>query len=215
MKLLIEQRDNTSIQVINESADKKYYIEGIFLQTEIKNNNGRIYPREIVLKEVNRYIKEKIDKNRAVGELGHPEEPGINLDKVSHKIESLKESGNDFIGKARILDTPYGKIVKNLIDEGVNFGVSSRGLGSLKNINGKKVVCDDYYIVTPADIVSDPSAPAAYVNGLMEEKEWAWYNGNLILHEKAIKNKVNYLSRTNRLDDKALLQIFEECLNRF
>lgn len=214
MKLLIEKNEFNSMSILTESTDKEktYFIEGVFLQADIKNINERIYPKSIMLKEVNRYIKEKIERNRAIGELGHPDSPLINLDRLSHKIISLKEDGSNFIGRAKILDTPYGKIVKNLIDEGVEFGVSSRGLGSLRESNGSKIVCEDYHLVTPADIVSDPSGPECWANGLMENKEWAWENGKLIERVEMVKDTINKAYRA-KVDEKMLVEMFQKLLN--
>ncbi len=183
MKLFTEQVED--VKYITEGkSDKSLFIEGVFLQSNLKNRNGRIYPKEIMEKEVSRYINESVDRKRAFGELGHPEGPTINLDRVSHMIVSLKESGDNYIGKAKIMDTPQGNIVKNLIKEGAKLGVSSRGMGSIKEQNGVSVVQEDFYLATAADIVADPSAPDAFVNGIMEGKEWVWDNG--ILHESEI-----------------------------
>lgn len=166
------------VKLIVEAAEggngKNYFIEGIFLQTNLKNRNGRMYPKEILQKEVDRYNKEYTAKNRAFGELGHPDSPTINLDRVSHMIKSLKLEGNNFVGRAKIMDTPYGKIVKSLIDEGAQLGVSSRGMGSLVQKNGMNLVQDDFMLATAADIVADPSAPDAFVEGIMEGKEWIY-----------------------------------------
>lgn len=166
------------VKLIVEAAEggtgKNYFIEGIFLQTNLKNRNGRMYPKEILQKEVDRYNKEYTAKNRAFGELGHPDSPTINLDRVSHMIKSLKLEGNNFVGRAKIMDTPYGKIVKSLIDEGAQLGVSSRGMGSLIQKNGMNLVQDDFMLATAADIVADPSAPDAFVEGIMEGKEWIY-----------------------------------------
>lgn len=211
MKLLIERRTEPVNVAVNQE-DKKYYIEGVFLQSNIKNHNGRIYPKEILRKEVDRYIKERVEKNRATGELGHPQNPSINLDRISHKIEWLREDGDNFVGRAKILDTPFGKIAKNLIDEGVEFGVSSRGLGSVKKKDGSDFVCEDFYLVTPADIVSEPSAPDAFVTGLMENQEWAWDNGRLVVLEKEIKSEINQAVREG-LDEKRLLKLFDRILS--
>jgi hypothetical protein len=214
MKLLIEKNEFNSMSILTESTDKEktYFIEGVFLQADIKNINERVYPKSIMLKEVNRYIKEKIERNRATGELGHPDSPSINLDRLSHKIISLKEDGSNFIGRAKVLDTPYGRIVKNLIDEGVEFGVSSRGLGSLRESNGSKIVCEDYHLVTPADIVSDPSGPECWANGLMENKEWAWENGKLIERVEMVKDTINKAYRA-KVDEKMLVEMFQKLLN--
>lgn len=179
MKLIKELTEE--VQFIPEStADgkKNYFIEGIFLQSNLKNRNGRVYPKEIMEKEVRRYMREYVDTKRAFGELGHPDGPSINLDRVSHMIVSLKEDGNNYWGKAKIMDTPMGKIAKNLLDEGAKLGVSSRGLGSLKlNNEGVNEVQNDFYLATAADIVADPSAPDAFVQGIMENKEWMFIDG--------------------------------------
>ena len=176
MKLIKEHTEEVKL-IVEEAKgtkEKQYFIEGVFLQADLKNRNGRMYPKEIMQKEVNRYVKEYVDKNRAFGELGHPDSPSINLDRVSHLIKSLKVEGNNFVGKAKIMDTPYGKIVKSLIDEGAQLGVSSRGLGSLVQRNGVQLVQDDFQLATAADIVADPSAPDAFVEGVMEGAEWIY-----------------------------------------
>ena len=163
-----------------ENGDKSYKIRGIFMQADVKNRNGRVYPMDILEKEVTKYNKNFIKENRAFGELGHPEGPTVNLERVSHMITALHPDGKNFIGEAKIMDTPMGKIVKNLMDEGAKLGVSSRGMGSLKQKGGANVVSDDFYLATAADIVADPSAPNAFVEGIMEGKEWVWNNGSLI-----------------------------------
>lgn len=165
--------------IVEEAGAKSYYIEGPFLQAEIKNRNGRVYPLELLVREVNRYKKEFINENRALGELGHPDSPTINLDRASHLIVELNQSGHDFNGRAKILNTPNGLIVKALIDDGVQLGVSSRGVGSLNTTSQGDVVGDDFYLSTAADIVADPSAPNAFVRGIMEGREWVWQNGKL------------------------------------
>ena len=178
MKLITEEV--SSAEYIVEEADngkKNYKIRGIFMQADMKNRNGRIYPMETLQKEVNRYNKEFVQAKRAFGELGHPDGPTVNLERVSHMITSLTPEGKNFIGEAKIIDTPYGKIVKNLIDEGAKLGVSSRGMGSLENKGGSNYVKSDFYLATAADIVADPSAPEAFVQGIMEGKEWIWDNG--------------------------------------
>ena len=178
MKLITEEV--SSAEYIVEEADngkKNYKIRGIFMQADMKNRNGRIYPMETLQKEVNRYNKEFVQAKRAFGELGHPDGPTVNLERVSHMITSLTPEGKNFIGEAKIMDTPYGKIVKNLIDEGAKLGVSSRGMGSLENKGGSNYVKSDFYLATAADIVADPSAPEAFVQGIMEGKEWIWDNG--------------------------------------
>ena len=188
MKLIKEyvEHDVTPQVLTEEAGGKSYYITGPFLQAELKNRNGRIYPLPILQREVARYTRELVVENRALGELGHPDNPTINLDRVSHRITELTQSGKDFIGKARILDTPNGRIVKALIDDGVRLGVSSRGLGSLRETSEGNVVGEDFYLATAADIVADPSAPNAFVQGIMEGKEWVWQNG--ILTETQIAN---------------------------
>ena len=178
MKLISEYTDQR-LEVLteaNKNGGKKYYIEGIFAQAEQKNRNGRVYPQPVMEKAVGKYVTEQVSKGRAVGELNHPEGPTVNLDKVSHKIESLQFDGNDVVGKASILDTPMGKIVEGLLSGGVNLGVSTRGMGSLQQSNGGVVVKDDF-LLNAIDIVQDPSAPSAFVNGVMEGVEWVWNNG--------------------------------------
>lgn len=182
MKLISEFNDYEVAPVIveaNEKGEKEYFIEGIFMQSEIKNRNGRVYPKEVMQKEVNRYRKEFVEKKRAFGELGHPEGPTINLDKVSHLITTLEEDGNNYIGRAKILSTPNGQIVRNLIDDGAKLGVSSRGLGSLEEKGGAQYVKGDFQLATAGDIVADPSAPEAFVEGIMEGVEWVMENGIL------------------------------------
>jgi len=180
MKLISEQVENVEfIFEEKEGKGKEYKIKGIFLQGEVKNRNGRVYPMEVLDKEVSRYNKEFIEQNRAMGELGHPEGPTVNLDRVSHMITSLKKEGKNYIGEAKIMSTPMGNIVKNLIDDGAKLGVSSRGMGSLVEKGGVKYVNKDFYLATAADIVADPSAPQAFVEGIMEGKEWIWDNGLL------------------------------------
>ena len=182
MKLISEYNDYRLDQVIveqNEKGEKEYFIEGVFMQSEIKNRNGRVYPKAIMDKEVNRYREEFIEKGRAFGELGHPEGPTINLDKVSHLIQSLEADGNNYIGKAKILSTPNGQIVRNLLDDGAKLGVSSRGLGSLEEKGGAQYVKGDFQLATAADIVADPSAPEAFVEGIMEGVEWIMESGIL------------------------------------
>ena len=171
------------VEYITEEKDdggKNYKIRGIFMQADIKNRNGRVYPMEVLDEEVKKYNKNFIQQNRAFGELGHPDGPTVNLERVSHMITSLKPDGKNFIGEAKIMDTPMGKIVKNLMDEGAKLGVSSRGMGSLRQKGGANVVSDDFYLATAADIVADPSAPNAFVEGIMEGKEWVWNNGALV-----------------------------------
>ena len=179
MKLITEQIENVEILVEEKNGKKSLYIEGVFLQGDITNRNGRRYPMETLRKEVDRYTKTFIESSRALGELGHPDGPTVNLDRVSHRIISLKEDGTNFIGKAKILNTPMGKIAQSLLDEGVKLGVSSRGIGSLVKKEGCNIVGDDFMLATAADIVADPSAPDAFVSGIMEGKEWVWDGGRL------------------------------------
>lgn len=200
MKLIREFTESVKYLVETPKGEttKSYFIEGVFLQGEIKNRNGRIYPMDIMRKEVERYTKENIEKNRAYGELGHPDSPTINLDRVSHMIKELKLDGNNYVGKAKIMDTPYGKIVKSLIDEGANLGVSSRGMGSLRAKNdGTQLVQDDFMLATAGDIVADPSAPDAFVRGVMEGKEWVFVDGKFV--EKDIEQVRKEIASTNRI----------------
>ena len=185
MRLIAEEITTVDF-ICEDSKDgkKNYFIEGVFLQAELKNRNNRMYPLKTLSKEVAKYDENYIQKGRALGELGHPDGPSINLDRVSHKILSLKEDGNNFIGRAKLLDTPMGGIAKNLLDEGVKLGVSSRGMGSIRKEENCNVVMDDFMLATAADIVADPSAPDAFVNGIMEGKEWVWDNG--VLKEAAV-----------------------------
>jgi len=180
MKLISEEISNAEYLVEETNGKKDYKIRGVFLQSEIKNRNGRVYPTDILNKEVKRYNAEFINKKRAFGELGHPDGPTVNLERVSHMITKLYPEGKNFIGEAKIMNTPYGKIVKGLIDEGAQLGVSSRGMGSLESRGGANYVKDDFYLATAADIVADPSAPDAFVEGIMENKEWVWDNGVLV-----------------------------------
>ena len=179
MKLITETIEDVQVLTEERNGKKDYKIKGVFMQADIKNRNGRVYPVETLAKEVRRYSKEFIQKKRAFGELGHPDGPTVNLERVSHMITSLKPEGKNFIGEAKIMDTPYGKIVKNLIDEGAVLGVSSRGMGSIQQQGGRNLVGKDFYLATAADIVADPSAPDAFVEGIMEGKEWVWDNGML------------------------------------
>ena len=188
-----------------EGGGKNYKIRGIFMQADIKNRNGRIYPMEVLDEEVRNYNKKFIQQNRAFGELGHPDGPTVNLERVSHMITSLKPDGKNFIGEAKIMDTPMGKIVKNLMDEGAKLGVSSRGMGSLKQKGGANVVSDDFYLATAADIVADPSAPNAFVEGIMEGKEWVWNNGALVeAHVADLKKKFDVKKHQRHVNLEAL-----------
>ena len=214
MKLITETIEN--IEVLTEqnaNGKKDYKIKGIFMQADIKNRNGRIYPVGTLAKEVKRYNEQFINKKRAFGELGHPDGPTVNLERVSHMITSLKPEGKNFIGEAKIMDTPYGKIVKNLIDEGAQLGVSSRGMGSLQSGSQGNVVGKDFYLATAADIVADPSAPDAFVEGIMEGKEWVWDNGILKSMEvEKYKQEIEKTKRAELAEKKA--SIFKDFLNK-
>jgi len=216
MKLIKEHTEvvNYLIEEDKETGKKNYNIEGVFLQSEIKNRNGRVYPVEVLDKEVKRYVKENVKKNRAYGELGHPDSPTINLDRVSHMIKSLKLEGKDFVGKAKIMDTPYGKIVKSLIDEGASLGVSSRGMGSLKTTkDGTSEVQKDFMLATAADIVADPSAPDAFVRGVMEGKEWMFVDGKFVEQDiDAVKSSITKATRSQL--EEAKLYAFAKFLNK-
>ena len=206
MKLISEQIEG--IEYITEEKDngeKSYKIKGVFMQSEVKNRNGRVYPFEVLNKEVKRYNKEYIEEKRAFGELGHPDGPTVNLERASHMITALYPKGKNFIGEAKILKTPMGEIVKNLMDEGAKLGVSSRGMGSLEQKNGANYVKDDFYLATAADIVADPSAPNAFVEGIMEGKEWVWDNGALIEEELVrMKKRINEKVRKKYATQDAL-----------
>ena len=215
MKLISESIEDIDYLIEDGDGKKNYKIRGPFLQAEIKNRNGRIYPLSILEKEVGRYNKEYIQKNRAFGELGHPDGPTVNLERVSHMITGLHPDGNNFIGEAKIMDTPYGKIVKNLIDEGASLGVSSRGMGSLEPRRGVNFVKDDFYLATAADIVADPSAPNAFVEGIMEGKEWIWDNGavkemDIAAYKKQLDMKYQ---RAQAREEKAV-EIFEDFMSK-
>ena len=213
MKLIREEIEQVEVIVESRNGKKNLFIEGVFLQGEIKNRNGRMYPMNTLAREVGRYNENFVQKGRALGELGHPDGPTVNLDRVSHKIVSLKESGNNFIGKAKILSTPMGKIASNLLDEGVKLGVSSRGVGSLNKTNeGYSVVGEDFTLATAADIVADPSAPDAFVDGIMEGKEWVW-DGGIIRERLASKTykRINTLVDQQKLDEQKLT-VFQDFL---
>ena len=211
MKLITETIENVEVITEGKGADKKLYIEGVFLQSEIKNRNGRMYPFSVLEKEVNRYNEEYVKTSRALGELGHPDGPTVNLDRVSHRITSLTAEGNNFIGKAQILDTPMGKIAKSLLEDGVKLGVSSRGMGSIDRREDCNVVMDDFMLATAADIVADPSAPDAFVNGIMEGKEWAWDNG--ILKETEVAKYKRYMNESTRRNlEERTLAVFNDFL---
>ena len=215
MKLICEVNEN--LQIIteaNEAGEKQYFLEGILMQGNIGNKNGRVYPTDTLANEVARYNREFVEQNRAYGELGHPQGPTINLERVSHMIKSLRQEGDNFVGKVKIMDTPYGNIVKNLMKEGAKLGFSSRGMGSLtKRKDGLMEVQKDFYLATAADIVADPSAPHALANGIMEGKEWVWDNGVLIEKEVAqIRSDINegYASKQDR--ETVLLNAFNKFL---
>jgi len=213
MKLIREEIETVEVIVEQRNGKKNLFIEGVFLQGEIKNRNGRMYPISTLASEVNRYNENFVQKGRALGELGHPDGPTVNLDRVSHKITSLRQEGNNFIGKAQILSTPMGNIAKSLLGEGVKLGVSSRGVGSLNKCSeGYSVVGEDFTLATAADIVADPSAPDAFVDGIMEGKEWVWDGG--ILRERYAQKtykRINTLVDQNQLDEQKL-DLFQDFL---
>ena len=218
MKLICEVLEE--VQLITEEKEdgkKDFYIEGVFMQADLKNRNGRIYPMPVMEKEVNRYVKEYVDTKRAFGELGHPEGPQINLDRISHMITELKRDGSNIVGRAKILETPMGNIAKNIIQGGGALGVSSRGMGSLKDKNGIMEVQDDFTLATAADIVADPSAPGAFVNGIMEGVEF-WYDvdGRLKKEQVAYQAKASIedLAKHKKLNEEKLLQVFETYINQ-
>ena len=214
MKLITEEVQKVKFITEGKGANKKMYIEGVFLQGNIKNRNGRMYPVETLAREVNRYNEAFVGKGRALGELGHPDGPTVNLDRVSHKITSLVQEGDNFRGKAQLLNTPMGKIASSLLDEGVMLGVSSRGIGSLKeDRDGCKVVGEDFMLATAADIVADPSAPDAFVSGIMEGKEWIWEGGILREQQAAqTQKRINTLVDQKRLEEKKL-ELFGDFLS--
>jgi len=217
MKLISEHvEDIEYITEADSEGKKNYRIKGVFMQAEVKNRNNRMYPMNVLEKEVKRYNKEYVQQKRAFGELGHPDGPTVNLERVSHMITKLYPDGKNFIGEAKIMDTPYGKIVKNLIDEGAKLGVSSRGMGSLEPQRDMHVVKDDFYLATAADIVADPSAPNAFVEGIMEGKEWIWDNGKIReMDIEAYKRELNMkYARKSARDEKAV-EIFEDFMSKF
>ena len=215
MKLIREEIETCKVVITEGKGGRKnHFIEGVFLQGAIKNRNGRMYRTETLAREVDKYNESYIKNGRSLGELGHPDGPTINLDRVSHLITSLKQEGNNFVGKARILDTPMGNIAKNLLDEGVKLGVSSRGLGSIKEENGIKIVADDFMLATAADIVADPSAPDAFVNGIMEGREWVYAGG--AIHEQTIdqiRGRINNAAQNQMEEIK--LSAFQRLLKSF
>ena len=215
MKLIKELIEEENLQFITEDNDgeKRYYIEGVFMQADVKNKNGRMYGSNMLAEKVEEYSKNFIEKNRAYGELGHPSNPSINLERVSHRIISLRRDGSNFVGKAQVSSTPYGNIVKGLLEDGGKLGVSSRGLGSLMKENGILKVQSDFLIVTPADIVADPSAPDAFVEGIMEGREWVWDNG--IIREKTVEDYKEIVEKTSSKDLKLMkLKLFEDFLSK-
>ena len=213
MKLITETIEDVKILTEEKNGKKLLYIEGVFLQSELKNRNGRMYPFSVLEREVQRYNEEYVKSKRALGELGHPDGPTINLDRVSHRITDLHAEGNNFIGKAQILDTPMGNIAKNLLGEGVQLGVSSRGMGSIQKKEDCNVVADDFMLTTAADIVADPSAPDAFVNGIMEGKEWVWDNG--ILKESKVDKYQRYIDGASRRElEERTLKVFEDFLGK-
>ena len=208
MKLICEvnEQDVQYITEANENGQKDYKIKGVFMQGEIKNRNGRVYPMQVLDEQVKKYTENYVNQNRAYGELGHPSGPTINLERVSHMITDLTKEGNNYIGEAKIMDTPYGKIVKNLMDEGAKLGVSSRGMGSLKQNGNSQVVQKDYHLATAADIVADPSAPDAFVEGIMEGKEWIWDNG--VLREAQVNEYKEEINKTSKADETNFLAFY-------
>jgi len=211
MKLITESIEDVQVLVEESNGKKNLYIEGVFLQGDIKNRNGRVYPFSVLEREVGRYNESYVSAGRALGELGHPDGPTVNLDRVSHKIVSLRAEGSNFIGKAQILSTPMGNIAKSLLESGVKLGVSSRGMGSIEEKNGANYVRDDFMLATAADIVADPSAPDAFVNGIMEGKEWVWDNG--ILKESKVAKYQRYISEATRKNiEERSLKVFEDFL---
>ena len=214
MKLITEVYESLEyLSEANEDGEKEFFIEGVFMQANQKNRNGRIYPTEVLQREVARYNKEYVEKNRAFGELGHPQGPTINLERVSHMIKELKQDGDNFMGKAKIMDSPYGNIVKNLIREGASLGVSSRGMGSLKAKNGVNEVQSDFYLATAADIVADPSAPDAFVEGIMEGVEWVYEGGKWV--EQFVEQSQKQINTVSKADlEQTKLKIFENFLKK-
>lgn len=215
MRLIREINENVDIIVeAKEDGNKNYFLEGVFLQSDLKNRNGRVYPFETLQKEVGRYTKNFIEQNRAFGELGHPEGPTINLERVSHMIKSLVVDGKNFVGRAKVMtETPYGKIVKNLIDEGAKLGVSSRGMGSIMQRKDEAIVKDDFYLATAADIVADPSAPDAFVSGVMESREWIYESG--IWKEQELEKVKDAIDNSNRTDrEKVKMEGFVELMGK-
>ena len=214
MKLISESLENVKFLTEEDDNGKKSYkIKGVFMQGNIKNRNGRVYPTDVLEQEIKRYDEKFIQKNRAYGELGHPEGPTVNLDRVSHMVTSLDRDGDNFIGEAKIMNTPMGKIVKNIMDEGGTLGVSSRGMGSLEQKNGANYVKPDFMLAAAADIVADPSAPKAFVNGIMEGKEWVWNNGALV-EEELVQMQREFDVKQSKMDEKRKALAFAKFLKR-
>ena len=214
MKLISEHLDQIEFITEDDSEGKKNYkIKGVFMEADVKNRNNRMYPMQVLEKEVKRYNKEYVQQKRAFGELGHPDGPTVNLERVSHMITKLYPDGKQFVGEAKVMDTPYGKIVKNLIDEGAKFGVSSRGMGSLEPRRDMHVVKDDFYLATAADIVADPSAPNAFVEGIMEGKEWVWDNG-IVKEVDIAKYRAELRKESKRLEEKKV-EVFKKFMSNF
>ena len=214
MKLISEHLDQIEFITEDDSEGKKNYkIKGVFMEADVKNRNNRMYPMQVLEKEVKRYNKEYVQQKRAFGELGHPDGPTVNLERVSHMITKLYPDGKQFVGEAKVMDTPYGKIVKNLIDEGAKLGVSSRGMGSLEPRRDMHVVKDDFYLATAADIVADPSAPGAFVEGIMEGKEWIWDNG-IVKEVDIAQYRAELRKESKRLDEKKA-EVFKKFMSNF
>ncbi len=214
MKLIAEHLDNIEFITEDDSEGKKNYkIRGVFMEADVKNRNNRMYPMQVLEKEVKRYNKEYVQQKRAFGELGHPDGPTVNLERVSHMITKLYPDGKQFVGEAKVMDTPYGKIVKNLIDEGAKLGVSSRGMGSLEPQRDMHIVKDDFYLATAADIVADPSAPNAFVEGIMEGKEWIWDNG-IVKEVDIAQYRAELRKESKRLEEKKI-KLFNEFMSNF
>ena len=214
MKLISEHLDSIEFITEDDSEGKKNYkIRGVFMEADVKNRNNRMYPMQVLEKEVKRYNKEYVQQKRAFGELGHPDGPTVNLERVSHMIAKLYPNGKQFVGEAKVMDTPYGKIVKNLIDEGAKLGVSSRGMGSLEPRRDMHVVKDDFYLATAADIVADPSAPNAFVEGIMEGKEWIWDNG-IVKEVDIAKYRAELRKESKKLEEKKI-KLFNEFMSNF
>lgn len=213
MKLITEVTEQVNYLTEKVNGEKKFVIEGVFMQANMQNRNGRVYPLEILQKEVARYNEQFVSKGRALGELGHPEGPQINLERVSHKITSLVQEGDNFVGRAEVMDTPYGNIVKSFIKSGVQLGVSSRGMGSIVTRNGMNEVQEDFMLATPADIVADPSAPEAFVNGIMENTEWVWENGIIKAQDIEVYKKTIEKTKMSELEE-VTLNIFNDFISK-